>query len=147
MLESIIQASVNTEREPIIIKDQCFSQDIWTTDYITYVTQAIPSKVPDPQRLFYDTISRRYFKTTFSQVLQAEYHLNRNYILGMDVTANTWYSFVGLDTIPEDDNKMWYEEDGIYWIDFNHVLDHTPSGEEVIRIDLPFEPYSMVDAK
>lgn len=142
MRESIIQASANGVRDPIIIKDQCYPQDIWTTDFHSYVTQAIPSKIEEPLRLFYDTLSERHFKSTLSQVLQAEYHLNRNYTLGADTSANDWNLFLGLDPRPEDENKMWYPEDGVYWIDFNHKLGHTSSGEEVIIIDLPFAPYN-----
>lgn len=34
---------------------------------------------PEDNRLFYDSFSRRYFESTISKVLQAEYHLNRNW--------------------------------------------------------------------
>jgi len=140
-LESIIQSSMNDELEPVIIKDQCFPQDIWTADFTDYVTQSVHSKIEDPIRLFYDSFSKRHFKATLSQVLQAEYHLNRNYTMGADVDAHMWSDFLGLDRRPEDENKMWYPEDGVYWIDFNHKLGHTSSGEEVITIDMPYEPY------
>ena len=36
---------------------------------------------PDENRLFYDEYSRRYFESSVSRVLQAEYHLNRNFVM------------------------------------------------------------------
>lgn len=142
MVEHLIQSSLKGEIEPIIIKDQCFEQDIWTMDFTDYVTQSVHSEIEDPLRLFYDELSQRHFKATLSHVVQAEYHLNRNYTLGQEVTANEWYAFLGLDTIEGDDDKMWYPEDGVYWIDFNHKLGHTSTGEEVIIIQLPYAPYN-----
>lgn len=50
--------------------------------------------------LFYDGYSQRYFESKISQVLQAEYHLNRNFAIGADVTLNDFYLFLGIDRIP-----------------------------------------------
>lgn len=72
-------------------------------------------------RLFYDRISNRYFESTIGKVLQAEYHLNRNLTLRGNVSLNEFYSFLGIDTIPEGDDIGWFiDDDEIYWIDFSH---------------------------
>lgn len=99
----------------------------------------------EDERLFYDSLSQRYFQATISQVLQAEYHLNRNMVLGYGfVTLNMFYDFLGLEHIPEGDNLGWYLSDGLMWIDFNHskaMVDDGLSGEvECYIVDAVFEP-------
>lgn len=72
-------------------------------------------------RLFYDRISSRYFESTIGKVLQAEYHLNRNLTLRGNVSLNEFYSFLGIEAIPEGDDVGWFiDDDEIYWIDFSH---------------------------
>lgn len=72
--------------------------------------------------LFCECVSgkHRYFKSTPSRVLLAEYHLNRNYILGMMVTINDFYDFLGLPRVGTCDDRGWDSNDGLYWIDFRH---------------------------
>lgn len=48
---------------------------------------------PEDVRLFYDSFSKRYFENTVAQVLEAEYHLNRNWCLGASVYVNDFYNF------------------------------------------------------
>lgn len=97
---------------------------------------------------FYDSFSKRYFESTMSHVLQAEYHLNRNYMLGMEVTVKDWYEFLGLEEVDLGDQFSWWYlnyagwrmEDGVYWIDFDHHKFTTKSGQDVIVIDFVFAP-------
>lgn len=99
----------------------------------------------EEERLFYDAISGRYFQATISQVLQAEYHLNRNFALtGGFITLNDFYEFLGIDKEPEGDKIGWMVSDGLYWVDFDHqktVVDDGLNGEvECWIIDAPFPP-------
>lgn len=72
-------------------------------------------------RLFYDGFTGRYFESTISKVLQAEYHLNRNFCLGMIPSLNDFYELLGLKKTEEGDRLGWTNADGdYYWIDFNH---------------------------
>lgn len=48
--------------------------------------------------LFYDEHSNRYFESTIEQVIAAEYHLNRNYILRGYSYLNELYEFLGLES-------------------------------------------------
>lgn len=101
----------------------------------------------EEERLFYDAISGRYFQATISQVLQAEYHLNRNFALsGGFITLNDFYDFLGIDKTPEGDKIGWMVSDGLYWVDFDHqktVVDDGLNGEvECYIIDAPFPPVS-----
>ena len=64
----------------------------------------------------------RYFTSTISKVIQAEYHLNRNNCLGWDQSLMDFYQFLGLTSTDEDKHWMFTdsEQDGYLWIDFNH---------------------------
>lgn len=46
----------------------------------------------EEQRLFYDSFSKRYFQATISQVLQAEYHINRNKVTLSAGSTINWAS-------------------------------------------------------
>jgi hypothetical protein len=92
-------------------------------------------------------------------VLEAEYHLNRNWHLGGDICVNDFYDFLGIEHIDCGDELGWYWSDGIDWIDFNHhktaMLGHLSKesnfpelayktvlddGLEVYVIDMAFSP-------
>lgn len=78
--------------------------------------------------LCYDLYSKRYFESTMASVLNAQYHVNRNFCLGDDVSINQFYEFLGIDGIENGDEIMWGNEemltDGIAWLDFEnrHVV-------------------------
>lgn len=100
------------------------------------------------EHLFYDMMSKRYFKSTFSKVLLAEYHLNRNFCLGGTVDENQFYEFLGLD--PEDIgcNVGWDMCSGICWIDFEHIKNTTDDGSLEYYIISPIfwpEPFPVED--
>lgn len=65
-------------------------------------------------RLFYDSFSNRYFQATFSQVLQAEYHLNRNFaLMGGFVPLNMFYEFLGIEPKQDFAGLGWWVDDGL----------------------------------
>lgn len=100
----------------------------------------------DAKHLFYDTLSNRYFEATFSDVLLAELHTNRNFSLGGgEVSCHYFYDFLGLETPDELKELAWYVSDYYYFIDFTHSKamiddgpDHNPV--ECWVIDMPFPP-------
>lgn len=99
------------------------------------------SELDKEKRLFYDSYSDRYFETTLGRVLEAEYHLNRNFALGADVTINDFYLFLGIDKIDGGDDVGWADYDGaIGWIDFDNVLSKLNDGREYVLICMTFEP-------
>lgn len=76
----------------------------------------------EESRLFYDSFSDRYFESTFSRVLAAEFALNRNTALGMSPSLNDFYDLLGLDKTDNGENIGWSFYTGDYmWIDFNHI--------------------------
>ena len=96
----------------------------------------------EPKRLFYDAFSDRYFESTYGNVLQAQYHLNRNFSIGGVVMLNEYYEFIGLENTVEGNELGWCygSNDGYVWIDFNNYIAYMEDGTEYIIIDMPFEP-------
>lgn len=98
----------------------------------------------EEEMLFYDEFSGRYFTSTMSKVLQAEYHLNRNYVLAGGVELNQFYDFLGISRVDGGDSVGWNCFDGdIQWIDFNHGKTTTDDGLEVHTIEMIFEPFEL----
>ncbi len=96
---------------------------------------------PEIVRTFYDSFSNRYFESTISKVLQAEYHLNRNFMFGGVVSLNDFYAFLGLEQTPLGETVGWSSCNGdIYWIDFDHHRTVLDDGLECFVIDMVFEP-------
>lgn len=94
----------------------------------------------EPQ-VFYDEHSGRYFESTIEQVLNAEYHLNRNYILRGYSYLNEFYEFLGIEETDYGSVLGWApNDDGMYWIDFNHRKLESDDGKDVYIIEMPFEP-------
>ena len=105
----------------------------------------------DDTELFYDFYSGRYFESTKEAVLRAEYETNRSLFVNCAVGLNEFYSFLGLDEMPEFDDVGWAcgQMDEMYWhpwIEFQHeeiVIDEDSSEEaglECTIIHLPMEP-------
>lgn len=96
---------------------------------------------PEIKRTFYDSFSQRYFESTTPKVVEAEYHLNRNFMFGGTITVNEFYEFLGLDGIENGDEIGWSCTNGdIYWIDFNHSKATLDDGMEIFVIDMVFNP-------
>lgn len=95
---------------------------------------------PDENRLFYDEYSRRYFESSVSRVLQAEYHLNRNFVMSGHLPVNDFYEMLGLSALDGGEYVGWNCDDGIYWIDFNHRKTVLDDGLEVYIIEMVWTP-------
>lgn len=92
------------------------------------------------KRLFYEPVSNRYFEATMEQVIAAEYHLNRNFVLRGDCCVNEFYGFLGLEQLEECSKLGWTIDDEMYWIDFNHKKIILHDGLECIYISAVYEP-------
>ena len=90
--------------------------------------------------LFYDEWSNRYFESTIEQVITAEYHLNRNYVLRGFTWLNEFYEFLGLDETQYGEVVGWSVEDELYWLDFNHRKVVLDDGLECYIIEALWEP-------
>lgn len=96
---------------------------------------------PEERHIFVLETENRRFESTFSRVLEAEYHLNRNYVLGGAVELNELYGFLGLKETEFGSKLGWsvYELE-LYWIDFNHIKTTLPDGTPCFHIEIPFGP-------
>lgn len=91
--------------------------------------------------LFYDEYGARYFESTIENVINACYHLNRNYILRGYTWLNEFYEFLGIDTIEQGDVLGWEPTDeGEYWVEFDFRKTVLEDGLECYIIEMPFEP-------
>ena len=76
--------------------------------------------------LFFDSFANRYFTSTLSAVINAEYHLNRNLALRGCASLNEFYGFLGIDDVEGGDDVGWcidklLEDFECMWLDFNNI--------------------------
>lgn len=90
--------------------------------------------------LFYDEFSNRYFESTIEQVIAAEYHFNRNFVLRGYCPLNELYIFLGLEPTDYGSTVGWSVEDELYWVDFNHRKIIMDDGLECYIIETPWGP-------
>lgn len=118
------------------------AEDVRVANYnlTSYCDLSIEDGSSEP-RLFYDEYSNRFFQTTIEQVMNAEYHINRNFVLRGYVTLNEFYEFLGLEQTEYGSTVGWAVDDEMYWIDFNHrkaLLDNETL--EAYIIETPYGP-------
>ncbi len=91
--------------------------------------------------LWYEEYSKRFFEASLEQVLAAEYHVNRNYILDGSNVLNDLYSFLGLELTDFGEEMGWTPTDeGEFWIEFNHRKAKLDDGTIFYILEMPFEP-------
>lgn len=91
--------------------------------------------------LFYDSFSNRYFESTMSKVLQAEYHINRNFCLGAIPSINDFYDLLGISHTEKGERLGWTNANGdYYWIEFDHCKAVLDNGLECYIIDALTSP-------
>lgn len=79
--------------------------------------------IPDTKMTWIEPYTGRTFEAYEREVMDAEYHINRNYILRGYVTVNEYLEFLGLDSAGEEEDYIgWEMAGGIYWIDFMHEI-------------------------
>lgn len=109
--------------------------------------------VSDPvikgDQLFYDEFTNIWFRSSFAAVKCAEYHLNRNYALGDDITLKKFYEFLGVG-LPEEFNGLSWTDilytDGVNWLDFNHLEAFSKEkNEQYFIISYEYPPIVGID--
>lgn len=101
-----------------------------------------PSK---DKRLFFEEHIGRYIERTMEEIIDAEYHFNRYFIMNGYATLNNLLDYFGVDPIEGGDAIGWSVEAGFTfygysWVDFEHVLIKMDDGLECYIINLPYPP-------
>lgn len=95
---------------------------------------------PDKKVLWYEPYSETYFELYEREVMDAEYHTNRNFIMAGSITFNGFLEMLGLPSMPNGDEIGWCICDGYMWIDFEHELMHKPDGTPYYMVQSIFPP-------
>ena len=98
-------------------------------------------EVPDGKCIFYDEISGESIVRYEREIMDAEYHLNRNFVLRGYASLNELYEFLGMPQTEYGDTVGWSMCDGYSWIDFEHrLISRDDGGMEVYAINTIFPP-------
>lgn len=109
---------------------------------------SLNSEIDDNDRVFHDTITGEYFVSSLSRVIDAEYHLNRNFTSGHpEVNVQMWCDFLGIENRHHDE-RGWALVDDLSWLDFNNSIFTVVHGVPIIEITPCVQPilgYEDVD--
>ena len=90
---------------------------------------------------FFDEYSNRFFEMTMTEVVDAEYQLNREFALHGAASVNEFYSFLGWPETMVGEQLGWTIDNGDYiWIDFEHELMTNEDGSQYYIISSLFPP-------
>lgn len=100
-----------------------------------------PVQVTEGKLLWYEPYRDEFFELTEKEVIDAEYHMNRSFILRGETNLNEFYEFLGLDPTDAGCEIGWEMNANEYpfentWIDFEHHLVVTDEGTEYYRIEI-----------
>lgn len=95
---------------------------------------------PDEKLLYYEPISKTYFRAYERDLILAEYHLNRNFLLKGEVNVSELLYFLGIEPTEETDKYGWSLSCGLCWIDIYHWQQKKPGREPYYEIVYMFEP-------
>lgn len=98
---------------------------------------------PDNKVIFYEELSGETFVRYEREIMDAEYHLNRNFAMRGYASLNEFYEFLGLPQTEYGDAVGWTMSDGYCWIDFEHrLIPSEDGGPDMYSIDMIFGPHS-----
>ncbi len=127
------------------------AKDVHITSYGFFYSDLIDhDNIKDEKSLFYDSITETYFQSTLSAVINAEYHVNRNFNLRGDVSVDEYCEFLGIDISEKDfhGNRIgWAWDDDIFsegtWIDFVNSFTTLEDGLECYLIEPSVYPFPL----
>lgn len=131
------------------IKAQVAKDAYITSDGLFFSDLLDPENIKEDKCLFYDSATQTYFQSTLSKVLNAEYHVNRNFVLRGYVPLSEYCDFLGIDISEKDidgDKMGWSVDDNFYfgeWIDFVNSFTTLEDGLECYVIDPCVDPFPI----
>lgn len=102
----------------------------------------IRSDKPDEKSIWYDEISGESIEAYEKEIIDAEYHFNRNFTLRGYASLNELYEFLGMPQTEFGDTVGWSSADGYFWVDFEHQIANNgdDGGARIYSITPIFEP-------
>lgn len=96
---------------------------------------------PDQKVWWVDPISNQKILSYERQVLDGEYHFQRNFIMRGYADLNEFLTFVGMKPVEGCENLGWSSSDGYYWVDVEHTrIGEDENGIPIMRFDFIFSP-------
>lgn len=137
-VKELLGEETDTKIRDAIAMDKCEDAGAYVPGYGSLNTDG-------ETRLFYEEYRGRYFESTVEAVLNAEYHLNRNFSMRGYTNLNEFYEFLGLPETAEGEVIGWSswqlaEQYEATWIDFSHRLVTMDDGLECYIIEFPLPP-------
>lgn len=97
--------------------------------------------IPDDKLVFIEPISGETIECYEKEIMDAEYHINRNFVLRGYAPLNEFFDFLGLPRTDYGEEIGWSCADGYEWIDFeHHLISRDDGGTPVYAITYVFEP-------
>lgn len=108
----------------------------------------VNSDDPDGKIIFYDEISGESITRYEREIIDAEYHFNRNFTIRGYAFLNELYEFLGMPMTEYGGTAGWSMSSGIMWVDFEHrFIDHGDGGPACYAIDMVFPPEILEEWK
>lgn len=119
----------------ILVQNE-LSKDRYKKNFGEYSIQ-----VTDGKLLWYEPYRDEFFEMSEKEVMDAEYHINRNFALRGETNLNEFYEFLGLEPTDAGCEIGWdiYSDEYAFeklWIDFEHHLVVAEDGTEYYRIEI-----------
>ncbi len=98
--------------------------------------------IPDDKLVWVESITGETIVAYEKEIMDAEYHFNRNFVLRGYASLNEFFEFLGLPRTEYGDSVGWTSADGYYWIDFEHRLEKEAgeNGEDIYEIGYIYHP-------
>ena len=110
-----------------------------------YDYHVIGMEHPDQKVTWYEPYSNRYFEMYERELIDAEYHFNRNFIIGGSRSLNDLYEMLGLPATKKGEDIGWCICDGYMWVDFEHELQRKPDGTEYYVLQPVYPPMTEAE--
>lgn len=96
--------------------------------------------------LCWDSVTERYFTSSYEDLLNASYHINRHFITWDFITVNEYCKYLGIPEVEWGETNGWdtyvgATEYGYRWIDIKLNDEIFPSETRVMVVDVPFGPH------
>ena len=121
------------------------AKDLYGDEADSVIEDAVMEDRHSDKITFYEEFRDEFFERTIEEVLQAEYHLNRNFALRGYACLNEFYEFLGLPKTDVGDILGWAMDwgecfYGYSWVDFENVDKERKDGSKYCYIHIPFPP-------